>query len=438
MAERQTVKQKINFGKESPHGTAATCTNRAMGFTLLPTPNGEIKSWRPQGNKLAQLQLLMREWSSSSLTGIPTFDEMGYILASVVGIPASSGGGTGMVNTHVFRYDPRFEQDIATYTVEYGTTDSYAHRVTHGFFEGFGFEMDRSKADLTGSFIARQITPGITMTGGVNEVQDLLPTGVPTGGTTILSFKGYPTTALTFSPIMATWAATVQTALNLLPSIGAGGVTVAANGSTSIRVTFSGTGVAGAAQPMIQLTNNSLSGGTASSLAISQFTPGGLTECSLVPILPGMWNVYMSTAYATLASGLLTRCSMSKFEIATRSNPYWFFDTTQGSFGGMVESPSTCKTSIDLQSDSTGMGILAYARATQTIYLRQQAIGPMIGVSSTPYSMTVDMACQVSALGQITNKEGEVVESSYELSSCEDPIWGNAYVITLQNGIASY
>lgn len=54
---------------------------------------------------------------------------------------------------------------------------------------------------------------------GTNEVQTITPSAAPASGTWKLKFDGFTTTALAWNIS----AAAMQTALNLLPSIGAGG-----------------------------------------------------------------------------------------------------------------------------------------------------------------------------------------------------------------------
>ena len=79
---------------------------------------------------------------------------------------------------------------------------------------------------------------------GTNEVQTLTFGGTPTGGTFTLTFDGYTTAPISWSSTNATLVANIDAALEALPNIGAGGVTVAVgtmtNGIGTITVTFGG------------------------------------------------------------------------------------------------------------------------------------------------------------------------------------------------------
>lgn len=108
------------------------------------------------------------------------------------------------------------------------------------------------------------------VTTGVNAAQTIDTTGVPTGGTFKLGFRGSTTTALAFDCTLAA----MDAALEALASIGAGNVTCTGGAlPTEILVTFTGDL---AAQPveLITLVTNALTGGTAPTVTIVNTTPG--------------------------------------------------------------------------------------------------------------------------------------------------------------------
>ncbi len=111
-----------------------------------------------------------------------------------------------------------------------------------------------------------------TTTGsGVNDLQTLSLSGVPTGGTFTLSFGGQTTAAIAFNAT----AAQLQAALQALSSIGAGNV-VCAGGplpATSVTITFQGA-LGFAAQAVIAVAVNSLTGGTNPAPAVAHTTTG--------------------------------------------------------------------------------------------------------------------------------------------------------------------
>lgn len=110
---------------------------------------------------------------------------------------------------------------------------------------------------------------------GTNEVQTLTKDGTVTAGTFRLSFQGFVSDAIPWNA----GTADVETALNELASIGAGGtglvgvvVTGGAFPGTAFTVTFSGSNVAKRALPLLILHRNDLTGG--GTVAIGEGTPG--------------------------------------------------------------------------------------------------------------------------------------------------------------------
>jgi hypothetical protein len=112
-------------------------------------------------------------------------------------------------------------------------------------------------------------------TAGTDEVQTLTTSGTVTAGTFRLSFGGFMTGTIAWNATTSV----VETALNNLPSCGAGGtasVGVAVTGGafpgTAFTVTFSGANVAKKVQPLLVLHRNDLTGG--GTVVIAEQTPG--------------------------------------------------------------------------------------------------------------------------------------------------------------------
>lgn len=117
-------------------------------------------------------------------------------------------------------------------------------------------------------------------TNGVNAVKTLTITGTPTGGTFTLTFGGQTTAAIAYNAT----AAQVQAALELLSSIGTGGV-VCAGGplpGTGVTITFALT-LAGKPQNTPTSTD-SLTGGSAPASALANTTTGVWGSYRSVPL----------------------------------------------------------------------------------------------------------------------------------------------------------
>lgn len=108
-------------------------------------------------------------------------------------------------------------------------------------------------------------------TPGTNEAQTVTITGVPTGGTFTLTYKGATTTNIAYN---ATNTA-VQTALASLSTIGSGNVTVTGGPGpgTPYVATFVGT-LAAQDVPVMTASAAGLTGGTTPAVAVTTTTPG--------------------------------------------------------------------------------------------------------------------------------------------------------------------
>ena len=124
---------------------------------------------------------------------------------------------------------------------------------------------------LPGSVPSRSDTVLVTsMTYAADAVQTVRLTGSPTGGTFTLTFGGDTTSGIAYNAT----AATVQTALQGLTSIGSGNALVIAAPGGGWEVRFAGT-LAGKYQARITASGTSLTGGTTPAVVVSTISIGG-------------------------------------------------------------------------------------------------------------------------------------------------------------------
>lgn len=436
MAERDAVRQQIIYGGEVTPGTAVDATKRLLGAIINPTIEAEFKQHRPQGMKFAQKNMLVKEHSRSPVTGIPTYDELGVILASVIGSPATNTVGSKQV--HVFDFKNRAAQPPKTYTIVYGEEASRAHRITSGVFSGVGVRFTRDEAVLSGSFFGNKIEDGVTwdtVAPGVNEVQTIT-LGTISGGTFKLEVLGYVTAAITWSATPATLATNIQTAINTALATAYGASAVAVTGTGPFTVTFSGTGVAKEDIPTMRVYDNSLAG-AAPTCVVVEGTHGSFTEMDLVPILPEHVSIYINSTYAdhVAKNGKLTRATLASWNIDGRHNPVFYLNSADVGIK-LAEGEAEGSAEIMVQADSNGMALLSGARAGTRYFIRIEASGPEIA-SGVPHLFVLEGACEVGAVGEFGNDQG-VYMLTMTLNFVEDPDSGLVWKLTLENAVTSY
>jgi len=123
----------------------------------------------------------------------------------------------------------------------------------------------------TGVFDATSLRAG---SGGTDEVQTTTITGTPTGGTFTKTFRGYTTAPIAYNAT----ADVVETALELLPSIGVGNVRVTGGpGPGTAYVTTFVNALGHANQPQMTASGTGLTGGTTPAVTVTTTTPGSAT-----------------------------------------------------------------------------------------------------------------------------------------------------------------
>jgi hypothetical protein len=119
------------------------------------------------------------------------------------------------------------------------------------------------------------VVPVLKVSALASALQTLSVSGGPTGGSFTLSFGGQTSAAIGFNAT----AAQVQTALQAMPTIGAGGVTCAGGPlpETAMQIFFAGP-LAFRAQPLIKIGTNGLTGGATPAPSVAPTTAGALVS----------------------------------------------------------------------------------------------------------------------------------------------------------------
>jgi hypothetical protein len=318
MAERATVNQSVQIGVETTPGTAVPANKLLSGLAIELMPNAAFKSYRPTGQKMTRLSVLEREWTDGTYSGPATFNELPYILASIVRkvTPTTPGGGT-LSRLWTFDWN-NFDADVlAAYTIEQGGSVR-AQKAAGNQFTDMTFKADRKAGvDVNGKLLGKVFTDGITMTA----------------------------------------------------------------------------------------------------------TP---TELALVPISPGMFDVFLDTTGAGLGTSKLLRFMGLTWNLTGRVVGNWPLDSAQPSWAAAVENEGVKITGqLEVQADATGMAMLTQARAGLTKFLRLLATGPIIE-TTIHYAFQLDLAFQISKLNAFKNVDGSY-DAVFDFETVYDPTWTHGF-----------
>jgi hypothetical protein len=129
----------------------------------------------------------------------------------------------------------------------------------------------------------------VTNGSGAADVQTITITGTPTGGTFVLGFNGKITAPIAYNAS----AATVQTALQALTTIGSGNVTCTGGSlpGTAVVCTFAGTLAVGL-QPLLVAGEGGLTGGSSPATTATHTTPGTPQDTiAVTATIPILWDI---------------------------------------------------------------------------------------------------------------------------------------------------
>lgn len=185
MAERSALTNIFQIGVEATPGTGVQPTHRMSSVGIEPSLSVEIADFRPAGSKYRSLTALGKEWVEASVSGQPTYGELLFPLASVLGAPTMTGASTTTQFTQVFKTSSTGADTVRTYTVQFGdasanTYPTYAGReqFSNGIFTELGLTFSRDGVEMSGSMIGK----GFQSTGAgatLDPVWQASPTTLP-------------------------------------------------------------------------------------------------------------------------------------------------------------------------------------------------------------------------------------------------------------------
>jgi hypothetical protein len=430
MSDRPTSAQFSIIAKEVTPGTAVAPDTRLRASMVRFQPQVEQADIEYQGDTLAGDSAILAEGSEGTLEGFPTYDELGLLFAAAFGKPNTQDLGNGAYR-HQFIFDPRAASDLQTYTHEFGDANT-AERVTYAVMAALGLSIARRSTSLSGRFLARRIEDqGSGLAAGSNATQTITITGAPTGGDYKLRFQGEETAVIAFDATNAT----IESALEALSGIGVGEATV--TGAGPFTVTFSGA-LGGTAQPILELAENNLTGGTSPTVDLAITNLGGYTELNCEPILPGHWNGFYASTIAGLSGGKLTKLYSAELELDGRKQASWVIDSSKQGMDGAADDSASLRCQLKVQADAAAQAMATDARDRVKKYLQLKAEGGTIpGGGSELFTCEITLSGKARLIENFDDEDG-VYAREFSFGTNFDETWGQACQVILKNEVASY
>lgn len=163
MAEKASIFQTVQIGIETTPGTVVAANKKLLATSLAPAIKVEGDTFRALGNKYPSFAVINKEWTEASIEGKLTYNEILYLLSSLLSQPTPVQQGTTTAYKWTFTSNTSGEDAGKTFTVEQGDAVT-AWRATGVKVSGLEFEFTRDEVTLSGSAIGQQLETGITLT----------------------------------------------------------------------------------------------------------------------------------------------------------------------------------------------------------------------------------------------------------------------------------
>lgn len=163
MTEKATIFQTVQIGIETVAGTPVSANKKLLACSIIPKASIESESFRPIGNKYPSFAVLNKEWSESTIEGKLTYNEILYLLSSLISQPTPVQQGTTSAYKWTFVSNTSTEDTGKTFTVEQGDGNT-AWRAAGVRVSGISFTLNRNECSISGTAIGEPIETDITMT----------------------------------------------------------------------------------------------------------------------------------------------------------------------------------------------------------------------------------------------------------------------------------
>lgn len=163
MGEKATIFQGVQVGIESVIGTPVAANKKLLATSIIPGAKVEADAFRAMGNKYASFVTLNKEWSESKIEGKLTYNEILYLLASLLSEPTPVQQGVTAAYKWTFSSATSAEDAGKTLTVEQGDANS-AWRAAGVRVSGLEFTFNRNEVSVNGAAIGEALETGITLT----------------------------------------------------------------------------------------------------------------------------------------------------------------------------------------------------------------------------------------------------------------------------------
>jgi hypothetical protein len=164
MAERASIFQTVQIGVQALAGVGVAADKKLQSLNIEPAINIETSKFRAMGNKFPALVIPQKEMVQAKLSGVQTYTELIYPLASVLSYAAPVQQGATVAYKWTFSPQTAVADTVKLFTVEQGSAER-AHKFIDGLVTGLELSFSRDGCEISGGdMIGAALQDNIVMT----------------------------------------------------------------------------------------------------------------------------------------------------------------------------------------------------------------------------------------------------------------------------------
>lgn len=424
--------------RESQYGVTPSPPDfvRLDGLGVRMKPTIQKNRFRPPGAMIPTVGTLDDDFSTGSVEGIVDFNGLLFALAGRFGAPVTTNPAAGAY-LHVWSWNGRRPLRPVSYLCHRGFPDS-ADVIPGMLFNSLNISGGRADGfEVSGDAFGKKMTTGQLMGGVTREVQTITASGTVTGGTYTITIVelGVTTAALAYNAN----AATVQAAIDLLPGVQDGDITVGGGPlpATPMTLTYGGPYLAG--RNVAQATvDGALLTGTTPVYTPTTTTPGAdaVTTIEAVPAGAVMADVWLDATWAGLGTTQLLHAYSMELGIPEGQMRVRPMNRSLSSDDIIDAAEQQLTLGLMLGINAVERARLAALRASDKEFVRVQWTGDQIAASGLDFMLRVDAAVDWDDPGDEEDVDS-VWARMWNGVIMNDPTGDDAIEITLRNAISS-
>lgn len=163
MPERSSLTQGVQMGVEATPGTNVAANKKFISIGVEPAIEMDPQRFRPMGSKYPTVVVPGKEWITADLSGIGSYSELIWFLASVIVTPAAPTTLDTTARRWTFISASSAEDTVKTFTVEQGGVVR-AHKFNYGLVTELELTINREGIEVGGQMLGQRLSDNITLT----------------------------------------------------------------------------------------------------------------------------------------------------------------------------------------------------------------------------------------------------------------------------------